>query len=194
VNELVRIAEPVEILAQAEERAHVEDLLLELAVDARVVGVPALHLVLEEEILLPEVLLAVRLREVILDLRENLLEGERLLEVILRTRVQSAQHRLVDRIRRDHDHGHVAVDVARANLIAHLEAVLFRKNDVENDEVGPAPLVGLERLFPVGRRLDFVALAPQGLAEYLYDVGIVIDEQYVPAHVPPFPQDAETPI
>ena len=182
VDQLVRIEEPVEILAEPEEGLHVEHPLLELAVDPLVVGVPLLHLVLEEQVLLAQAPPMGRLRDIVLDLEMYLLEGERLLDVVLRAGAESAEHLVVDRVGRDHDDRDIPMDVARADVVAHLETVPAGQHDVEEHEIGPELVVDAQRRLAVGGRSDLVAPVPEGFRQDIDDIGIVVDDENADIH------------
>ena len=53
----------------------------------------------------------------------------------------------------------------------------LRHHHVEHDQVGPVPADDLERLAAVGRLDDLVAVEPEGEADELPDVGLVVDDE-----------------
>ena len=73
-----------------------------------------------------------------------------------------------------HQDRHVAVGAQPA---ADLDAVEARQAEVEDDQVGDEAGGDVERLDPVGRGADLVALVAQRAAQDVGDLGVVLDEQ-----------------
>ena len=114
--------------------------------------------------------------------RLELLERERLDEVVVGARVQAGDA-VVDRVARgEHQHRRAVAGVAQPP--AHLEPVDVRHRDVEHDGVGRrAAGQPVERLAAVGRQLDVIGLEPQRALERGPHGGLVVDHEDA-GHVP----------
>src|SRR3954453_2123644 len=109
-----------------------------------------------------------------LDAAAELAQRERLGDVVIGAELEPED--LVDLLglRREHDDRHGA---ARPEAPADLEAVEPRHHHVEHDEVERRLAEARERLLPVRRLDDLVAVLAQGVAEERLDRLLVVDEQ-----------------
>ena len=108
---------------------------------------------------------------------EQLLERERLREVVVRAGVEAGDAALHLGAGGQHQHGH-AVSLS-ADPAAHLQAVDARHQDVEDHGVGLAVrLEPVERVGAVHRELDLVALELEGPAERVAHGAFVVDDQH----------------
>src|SRR4051812_42039454 len=107
--------------------------------------------------------------------RQQLLEVERLDQVVVGAGVEPLDAR-VDRVARgEHQDRHVAVG---AQAAGDLDAVDLGQPQVEHDGVGLEHRGLVERLAAVGGEADVVALAAQRPAYDVADVGVVLDDQH----------------
>ena len=107
---------------------------------------------------------------------------ERLREVILRARLDAADHALVVVDRGDHDHGDVAQRGIALHLTEHLEPVHARHDDVEQHEIDVAGAQRGQRLDAVLRGRDAMALALQAAPQDgTVERVVVNDEDLTPA-------------
>jgi hypothetical protein len=108
--------------------------------------------------------------------RLELLQCERLDEVVVGAGVQ-AGHAVVDGVARgQHQHGRAVAGLAQA--LADLQAVDSRHGNVENDRVEPRLGQPVERLAAVGGELDFVSVQPQRAIERGAHGRLIIDDQH----------------
>ena len=122
--------------------------------------------------------------------REQLLERERLDQVVVGARVEPA-HAVGHRVARGQDEHRRAV-AGGAQPAAHLEPVHARHQHVEHQRVGRAGRQRVERLGAVGGQLGLVALQPQRAVDRLTHRRLVVDHQ--DAHASRVPSKAESPI
>ena len=107
--------------------------------------------------------------------RVQLLERERLHEVVVGARVEP-RHAVADGVARgQHQHGRVVV--GGAEPAADLQPVEVRHQHVQHHGVGRVKRQAVERLGAVGRELDVVALQPEGPLERRADGRLVVDDE-----------------
>ena len=113
------------------------------------------------------------------DTRGELFGNERLGHVVVGARLESADHVVAVRARRHHDDG----DRARpAQLAAHRESVPVREHQVEQHDVRPGVVAGLQALLAGGRFGYLESLVLQGEPENPADPGIVLNQQDASPH------------
>src|SRR4051794_33062163 len=105
--------------------------------------------------------------------REQLLALERLDEVVVRAHVEAGDPRVERVARGQHEDRHVVAAVAQA--LGDVDAVEARQAEVQDEHVGEEPVRLLERLDPVARELDLVALEAQRALQDLGDLLVVLD-------------------
>ena len=106
---------------------------------------------------------------------EQLLQVERLDEVVVGAGVEALDAG-VDRVARgEHQDRHVAVG---AQLLAHLDAVELRQPEVEDHGVGLEHAGLVERGLAVLGEPHVVALAAQGTTDDIPDIGVVFDYEH----------------
>ncbi len=115
--------------------------------------------------------------------RDQLVEVERLDEVVVRAGLQSL-HAVGHRVARG-EHQHRYAVAVMAQPPAHLESVDVGHQHVEHHHVGAAAAHRLERLATAGRELDLVALDHQGAAQRLAHRSLVVSNQDSHAHLCP---------
>ena len=111
------------------------------------------------------------------DAGEELLEGERLREVVVGAGVESA-HAVVDAVERgkQQDGG---VDAAAAEGLAHLHAVDLGQHHVEDDDVVRAFEGHLQALLAVVGEVGGVAFFLEHAADELRQAALILDDKYV---------------
>src|SRR5690606_37362673 len=109
--------------------------------------------------------------------REQLLEGERLREVVVRARVQTGDPVGDLAPRGEHEHRDVVTD--RPQPAARREAVHVRHHYVQYDRVRARRGYRAERLLAVGGQLDVVAVEGERTSQRFADGGIVVDDEHV---------------
>src|SRR5205823_7067805 len=105
---------------------------------------------------------------------EQLLELERLRQVVVRARVE-APYPVVDVVPcREHDDGNVA---AQSELTAHLDSVQPGQVEVKDDQVRPSEGNRVQRGPPVPRELDVEAFIRKAKLHEVQDRLFVVDDQ-----------------
>ena len=107
--------------------------------------------------------------------RMQLLERERLHEVVVRAGVEPGDA-VADGVARG-QHQHRRVVVGRPQAPADLEPVDVRHQHVQHDGVGGVQREAVERLGAVGRELDVVALQPEGPLEGRANGRLVVHDE-----------------
>ena len=114
--------------------------------------------------------------ERLLERQEDALEGERLLEEVVRAALDGRDGRLDGPVPRDHDDG--AREAARAEAVEDREAVHVRQPDVEEDGVGQARRRSVrDGVLAEADGVHRVALVAEDLAERLTDPGLVVADE-----------------
>ena len=108
------------------------------------------------------------------DPRQQLLALEGLDQVVVGAAVEAADPVLGLGSGGQHQDRHVAVG---AQAAADLDPVEPGQAEVEDDEVGDEAGGDVERLDPVGRGADLVALVAERAAQDVGDVGVVLDDE-----------------
>jgi D-alanyl-D-alanine carboxypeptidase/D-alanyl-D-alanine-endopeptidase (penicillin-binding protein 4) len=122
--------------------------------------------------------------------REQLLERERLDEVVVGAGVEPA-HAIGHGIARG-EHEHRRAVAGRTQAPAYLEPVDVRHQHVEHERVGRPVRERVERLAPVGRQLRVIALQAQRAIDGVAHCGLVVDHEDV--HVARVTGEAERPV
>jgi hypothetical protein len=107
--------------------------------------------------------------------RLELLQGERLDQVVVRARVEPG-HAIVDRVaRRQHQHRRPIARVAQSP--AHLQPVDPGHRDIEDHRVLARVRQPVQRLAPVRGQRDVVAVKPQRTVQSGPHGGFVVDDE-----------------
>src|SRR5438477_553754 len=133
------------------------------------------------------------LREDVLDLAQQLLQGKGLADVVDRPFLQALHAVLGLRARGEHGHRDVRRLLVHAQELQDLPSVHLRHHDVEEDEVRLLDLRGGEGLLPAGRGHDLVTLLLEHELEEVQDVVLVVHDQDLLLHTLARPSAACSP-
>ena len=108
---------------------------------------------------------------------------ERLLDVVVGAALDGGDGGLDVAVAGDDDDRQIGVRLL--DDVEHLEAVepAALQPDVEDDELRPALLDGLQRLVGIARQPRAVTVVLQDAGDHLADVGLVVDDQDVRCHL-----------
>ncbi len=126
---------------------------------------------LQQHVLLPELALLER----VADLDLQLVDVERLAEVVVRAQPHRFDGGVGRRERGNHDAEHVLIDALGG--AQHFDAAHVGHLDVGDQEVEPAALELVDRLAAVFGKRDVVALAPQHDRQQLAHRPLVVDDE-----------------
>jgi hypothetical protein len=115
--------------------------------------------------------------ELVLHAREQLHRRERLDQVVVRTRGDAVDARLLARTREQHDDRRRAQVAVRAQLAQQAKPVEVRHHHVGEHEIRRLLARELERREPVGGNVDRPVLA-QDPREVIAHVGVVVDDEH----------------
>ena len=110
-----------------------------------------------------------------LDAGEELLERERLGDVVIRARAQR-RHLGVDRVLRGEDE-HGPLEALGAKRLEHVEPALARQSHVENDEVVRLRARAALSLLAVGHQIDRPPMLLEPALHVLPDRRIILDDE-----------------
>lgn len=114
------------------------------------------------------------------DAREQIIQGKRLADVVVRARLQSALLR-VGPVCRNHDDRQVG---ARTQGAACFDPIHVRQVPIEHDQVWRGGRHRIQRFNPIRGLDNFVIARAESETEGFAEVRIVVDEQYANHCIP----------